>query len=97
MSDVQTADPGRKIQNRYSITGTPPIFTVSNEIQPVVLLDSLAGPIQVDIGGVGGFDPLDALFERPCAGFRNQLAGWLRGGNGGGGGWIDGWRGQLSR
>ncbi len=74
MSDVQTADPGRKIQNRYRITGQPPIFTVSNEIQPVVLLDSLAGPIAVDIGGVGGFDPLDALFERPCAGFRNQTS-----------------------
>jgi len=50
----------------------PPIFTVSNEIQPVVLMDSLAGPIAVDPGGVGGFDPLDALFERPCTGFRSQ-------------------------
>jgi len=75
VADVQTADPGRKIQNRYRITGPPPIFTVNEEIQPVVLMDSLAGPIQVSVSGVGGFDPLDALFERPCAGFRNQTAG----------------------
>ncbi len=74
MPQVQTPDPGRKMQTRYRTTGHPEVFSYGNEIVPVALVDALAS-VSILPGGVGGVDPLDTAFERPCAGFRNQSAG----------------------
>lgn len=41
MPDIQSSDPGRKLQDRYDITGAPTAFSVSEEIIPVALVDDL--------------------------------------------------------
>ena len=55
MPEIQTPDPGRKVQLRYSLTGTSALTSISPELVGVVLVDDLRG-----------FSVLDATFERPC-------------------------------
>jgi len=58
MPDIQSSDPGRKLQQRYNLLGAPPSPILSPELVPVVVVDDLTGT-----------DVLSAEFERPCAGF----------------------------
>lgn len=41
MPDIQTPDPGRKLQARYRLIGTTPAPFLSPELVPVVILDDL--------------------------------------------------------
>lgn len=55
MPEIQSPDPGRKLQERYNLTGGSPSPFLSPEIVPVTLVDDLTG-----------FDVLEATFERPA-------------------------------
>ncbi len=54
MADIQTSDVGRKLQDRYDLTGPPPAPFLSPELVPVVVVDDLTQ-----------FSVLDRTFERP--------------------------------
>jgi len=58
MPDIQSSDPGRKLQQRYDLLGAPPSPLLSPELVPVVVVDDLTGT-----------DVLSAEFERPCIAF----------------------------
>lgn len=53
MPEIQSSDPGRKLQERYDLTGGTPAPFLSPEIVPVVLVDDLTAS-----------DVLDRAFER---------------------------------
>ena len=55
MPEIQTPDPGRKVQIRYSLTGPSTLPSLSPELVGVVLVDDLRR-----------FSVRDATFERPC-------------------------------
>lgn len=55
MPDIQTSDPGRKLQERYDLVGPPPSPFLSPELVPVVLVDDLTE-----------LSVLDRTFERPA-------------------------------
>lgn len=63
--DVQTPDPGVKLERRYRMLGRPPLFGLLRRIRPVVLLDD----VRSGIPGQFQPDPTVAEFERPCSGF----------------------------
>lgn len=42
MPDIQSPDPGRKLQDRYNLIGTTPAPFLSPELVPVVLVDDLS-------------------------------------------------------
>ncbi len=42
MPDIQSPDPGRKLQERYNLIGTTPAPFLSPELVPVVILDDLS-------------------------------------------------------
>ena len=42
MPDIQSPDPGRKLQDRYNLIGTTPAPFLSPELVPVVILDDLS-------------------------------------------------------
>lgn len=64
MPEIQSPDPGRKLQRRYSLTGATPAPFLSPEIVPVCLVDDLTD-----------LDILEATFQRPCAGRTTIAAG----------------------
>lgn len=54
MTDIQQADVGRKLQLRYSLTGSAPAPFLSPELVPVVMVDDLTQ-----------FDVLSLTYQRP--------------------------------
>ncbi len=68
--DLQTPDPGRKLQDQFKIVGAPPVITLLRAIRPVALIADLSNdPARF------APDPFSIDFERPCAGHFQQSSG----------------------
>lgn len=64
MPDIQVADVGRKLRDRYRLTGPPPAPFLGPELVPVVLVDDLTG-----------LDVYDRAFLRPAVAWDTQTSG----------------------
>ncbi len=53
MPEIQSADVGRKLQERYNLLGAPPTPFLAGDVSPVVIVDDLTG-----------IDTLEQAFER---------------------------------
>lgn len=69
MPEIQSPDPGRKLQERYDLIGTTPAPFLSPELVPVVLIDDLTEEIPGvafatvghELAGVAGQQPQTAI------------------------------------
>ena len=43
MPEIQSADVGRKLQERYNLIGPPPSPFLAPDVTPVVIVDNLTG------------------------------------------------------